>query len=149
GHPLGRIIDDHRELISGGARRLPDDKIAADVLKVHAGWTPKTVLESGRGNGCLSRSSGPQAEAPGVWPAQGGGLGRAAPGAGARINRSLVFGVRGTRGAFDVEPATGTRVDQLAALQLFQGGFIVGQALRLNNRAFVPVQAEPAQVCTR
>src|SRR5439155_24323153 len=55
-------------------------------------------------------------------------------------------GVRRAGRSLDVRPAAGTGIDQLLVLKKAQCGFIEGQAIALKNRAFVPVQSEPAQI---
>lgn len=106
--------------------------------------------EVGPGNGVVR-----DAEPPGEGSAgEGGSVRGGTVGAGAGVGGALVGGVGGGGGAGDVGAGAGAGVDELEVAEAGESGVVEVEALRLGVRglgtadvgAFVPVEAEPAEV---
>src|SRR5262249_8274978 len=77
-----------------------------------------------------------------------GRIGSAAPRACARIYRSFVLFVRGTRRVSDIGPRARTGINQLLYLEVPERRLVVSEPLALDGRLVVPVQSEPAKIVT-
>jgi hypothetical protein len=144
GYSLSGIVDDDGQLVCRAAVGFPDDKIASPAPEVNSGGTEIAIQEFRWLVGCRGMV---QAEAPGeaLNPERGSFDGTALC-AGARICRSLMVGVRRAGSSLDVEPAARAGIDSLVTSQLLQRGVVMAKSLALNDRPFVPVESEPAQI---
>ncbi len=139
------VVDNSAELVggqggpaAGAASRAHEDEIL-DFVILHFAGTKDGVFESGR---CAQRD----AKAYGRILIGGGGLAFAATAA----NDAPDFALGGGRIVRRVAPGvflrgTVAEIGGACGEQLIGGGSVTGQALRLEERPFVPVESQPIQ----
>jgi hypothetical protein len=141
GNAHRRVVVHHRELIRRSQGVARDDEVAPAPRRVDLDMAQHQVAPCDH--------SARHAEPPGERTAHARqlfGIRGGPPGAGAAVSRSLVLGM-GSRGrARDVAAGAGAGVNRAQVFQSLERGGVGLPVFGLDERAFVPVEPEPAQV---
>ncbi len=141
------VVDGDGELVGGAGIRAGEEEVAAEEGGVERAGAEDEVVP---GDGAFGHTESPGERA----IVEGVGVGGAPVGAGAGVGGAFVVGVGGRGGAGDFGAGAGAGVDEVEGFEAVEGGLIVmqtegllvGRMRAVEVGAFVPVEAEPAEV---